>query len=430
MRGQNVYWDEDIADIAGAAPTVLSQKTDIAIIGGGYTGLSTAIHLARAGRQVVVFEAGAIGAGCSARNGGMVGPSFHKLGTQGLIARYGEAKTLALLNEGLFALDYFEQFIAEETLDCDFQLVGRFRGSRTAADYEAQAREGTWLKRNLGLPFDMVPKADQRSEIGSDFYAGGGLYHRDGGIQPRKLLEALAHCAAQAGVTLHNHCPVEAMQKARHGTLLQTAKGQTHAKEVVVATNAYADRRTAAMHKRVVRIDTGAVATAPIAPDLMQELSPKGRTFGESGRIFMWFRPTPDQQRFIFGGRMGRPGGGVAQRGKAIRASMLRVFPQLAHVTFSHIWSGNVAYTVDHAPHIGEHDGVWLAGGYCGSGVTRSLYFGMKLARKILKQPGSETAFDDLPFVPLPFRPFAEVGAKALTTWYAWQDARDLKVRQ
>ncbi|QBF32527.1 FAD-binding oxidoreductase [Thalassococcus sp. S3] len=430
MAEQSVYWDEEVLHIGIAAASALPKTVDIAIIGGGYTGMATAIHLARAGRQVAVFEAGEIGTGCSARNGGMVGPSFHKLGTQGLIARYGETKTLALLREGLNALDYFEDFLREENLDCDFRLAGRFRGSRTQADYEVQAREGDWLKQNLGLPFDMIPKSEQRSEIGSDFYKGGGVYHRDGGVQPRTLLAALARCAEKAGALLFPNCAVENMQKDREGTILKTRAGQVTATEVVVATNAYSDRRTSAMHKRIVRIDTGAVATEPLAPELMRELSPKGRTFGESGRIFMWFRPTPDMRRFIFGGRMGRPGGDAQQRANAVRASMLRVFPQLDHVGFSHVWSGNVAYTGDHAPHIGREDGVWLAGGYCGSGVTRSVYFGMKLARKILGQRHSDTAFDDLPFSPLPFRPFAEFGAKVLTKWYVWQDARDLRSRQ
>lgn len=430
MPGESVYWDEDVPEIGISAPQTLPQKVDVAIVGGGYTGLATAIHLARAGRQVAVFEAGAIGTGCSARNGGMVGPSFHKLGTQGLIARYGEAKALALLREGMIALDYFEQFVGEEKLACDLQLVGRFRGARTPSDYEAQAREGSWLKQNLGLPFDMVPKAEQRAEIGSDFYCGGGVYHRDGGIQPRRLLASLAHCADAAGVQIFANCPVERLQKESTGTTVFTARGQIKATEVVVATNAYADKRTSVMHKRIVRVDTGAVATAPLGDDLMQELSPKLRGFGESGRVFMWYRPTPDRQRFIFGGRMGRSGGGVTQRARAIRKSVLRVFPQLENVAFDHVWSGNVAYTGDHAPHIGQQDGVWFAGGYCGSGVTRSLYFGMKLARKILRQPDSETAFDDLPFTPLPFRPIAEAGAKMLTNWYAWQDMRDLRTRR
>lgn len=430
MSGQKVYWNDDVAAISTGPQNDLPPAVDVAIVGGGYTGLSTALHLAQAGRQVALFEAGPIGTGCSARNGGMVGPSFHKLGTQGLIARYGEAKALALLQEGMLALDYFEAFVREYDLDCDLQMTGRFRGARTPADYEAQAREGEWLRDNLGLPFDMVPKAEQRSEIGSDFYCGGAVLHRDGGIQPRKLLASLARAALASGVQIYDCCAVNGTERTRRGSTLLTERGQIDAADVVFATNAYSDKRTAAMYKRVVRIDTGAVATKPLPADVMAELSPKMRLFGETGRIFMWYRPTPDRKRFIFGGRMGRPGGDDVQRAKAIKLSALRVFPQLADVEFSHVWSGNVAYTGDHAPHLGEYDGVWLAGGYCGSGITRSLYFGMKLARKILRQPDSATAFDDLPFAALPFRPFAEVGANILTNWYAWKDARDLQARR
>lgn len=426
MSGSDIYWED-----TSPAPTVpaaeLPKEVDIAVIGAGYTGLATALHLARAGRSVAVFEAGRIGAGASSRNGGMVGPSFHKLGTAGLIGKFGEAKTLALMQEGLKALDYFESFVAQEKLDCDLQWVGRFRGARTPADYDAMARESAWLQQNIGLHCEMVAASAQRAEIGSDSYHGGVLYHRDGCIHPRKLLSDLVASALEAGVQIFDACAVQGVTQDATGRVLTTDRGVVRATEIVIATNAYSDRRTRAMQKRVVRIETGAVATEPLPPELIRELTPKNRTFGESGRIFMWFRPTPDRTRFIFGGRMGRPGASAAERSRAMRSSVLRVFPQLQDASFSHVWSGYVGYTADHAPHLGYVDGVWLAGGYCGSGVTRSLYFGMKLARKILGQMGSETAFDDLPFAPIGMRPFAEFGARMLTGWYARQDAKDLK---
>jgi glycine/D-amino acid oxidase-like deaminating enzyme len=183
------------------------------------------------------------------------------------------------------------------------------------------------------------------------------------------------------------------------------------------------------MHSRVVQIETGAVATEEISEPLMAELSPKGRMFGESGRIFMWYRPTSDGKRFIFGGRMGGPGCSAEERAAATKRAILRVFPQLEDVGISHAWSGDVAYTPDHAPHLGFEDGVWLAGGYCGSGVTRSLYFGAKLARRILGEKDAGTAFDDLPFAKVPFKPFSRMAAELMTRWWSWQDARDLRRR-
>ncbi|MEH6832802.1 MAG: FAD-dependent oxidoreductase, partial [Sulfitobacter sp.] len=205
------FWESIPSYIPALLP--IPKQTDIAVVGAGYTGLSVALHLARAGRDVTVFEADGIGAGCSSRNGGMVGPSFHKLGSAGLLSRYGSDKTLGILGEGLRALDYFEEFVQNETLDCDLQMRGRFRGARTVADYDSMARECDWLGKNLGLPFDMIPQTDQRSEIGSDFYKGGVLYHRDGGIHPRKLVLSLAHAAEAAGVRIITNCPVRNIRK-------------------------------------------------------------------------------------------------------------------------------------------------------------------------------------------------------------------------
>ncbi|MDQ2094556.1 NAD(P)/FAD-dependent oxidoreductase [Rhodalgimonas zhirmunskyi] len=425
MSSEQIYWQADDTDEIATANA--PDRADVAVIGAGYTGLSTALNLARAGRHVVVFDAGGIGAGCSSRNGGMVGPSFHKLGSAGLIARYGEDKTLAIMREGVHALDYFEEFVAQNALDCDLQMRGRFRGARTVADYDAMARETDWLSRNIGLQVSMIERAEQHSEIGSDFYVGGAVYQRDGGIHPRKLVIALAQAARAAGVQIVTNCPVSNMRRDGGATTLQTPLGNVTAKEVVVATNAYADRRTPAMRNRIVPIRTAAVATEELSPQLMDSLTPKKRMFGESGRIFMWFRPSPDGRRFIFGGRIGRPGGPIEAQQKAFGQSVRRVFPQLSDVNFSHVWSGNVAYTPDHSPHVCFEDGVWLAGGYCGSGVTRSVYFGMKLARKILQEPGGETAFDDLPFQPVPFKPFSGRAASLLTKWYAHLDAQDLR---
>ncbi|UYV36412.1 FAD-binding oxidoreductase [Rhodobacteraceae bacterium D3-12] len=425
MTAESIYWQApDPGETEKAPPP---KNADIAVIGAGYTGLSTAIHLARGGRQVVVFDAGAIGAGCSSRNGGMVGPSFHKLGSAGLIARYGETKTLAIMQEGVRALDFFEEFVTQNALDCDLQMRGRFRGARTVADYDAMARETDWLSRNIGLNVEMVSRTEQRREIGSDFYAGGALYHCDGGIHPRKLVVALAQAARAEGVQIVTHCPVGNMRRDGNTTTMQTPQGEVRARAVVVATNAYADRRTAAMYRRVVPICTGAVATEPLAPEMMESLTPKGRMHGETGRVFMWFRPSPDGRRFIFGGRIGRPGGPVERQRRAFGQSAARVFPQLGNVKFDHVWSGTVAYTPDHSPHLGFEDGVWLAGGYCGSGVTRSVYLGMKLARKILGQGEATTAFDDLPFQRVPFRPLAGKVAGMMTNWYRHLDARDLQ---
>ena len=398
----------------------------MAVVGAGFTGLRAALELARGGRSVAVLEARDIGHGASSRNGGMVGPSFHKLGMAGLTSAYGEAKAAAIMREGMLALDHFEAFVADEGIDCALTLPGRFRGAPTAASYEATARECERLSKAVGLPFEMIPPERQREHIGSDFYRGGVLYLRDGGIQPRLLVEALASRAEAAGAMLFENTPVAGMKREGERIVLRLPTGTLRAREVVMATNGYgAPGATAPLGPRVVPMLTGVAATEELSPNLIRDLTPAGNNFGENRRVFMWFRPTPDGKRFIFGGRLGPMNGSREARARAVRASAARVFPQLSDVRFSHLWTGRIAYTQDHAPHLGRIDGVWFAGGYCGSGVTRSVYFADRIARRILGKPDAGTAFDDLPFPKLPFRPFAPWAAVALTRWHAWQDARD-----
>lgn len=426
MLEESSFWKVGVPEYK-PRPVAIPEKVDVAVIGAGYTGLGVALHLARGGRSVAVFDADEIGFGCSSRNGGMVGPSFHKLGTAGLTAKYGEAKAIAILREGMLALDYFEQFLAEEKIDCDFTLSGRFRGAATAADYEAMAREGERLQQAVGLPFDMVPRASQHEEVGSDFYSGGIIYHRDGGVHPRKLVNELAKRAEAAGAILLPYTRVTGIQSEASGQVVYHPQGQTSAREVVIATNGYSDRGVDTMRRRLVPIRTNGIVTEELTEQEIRALSPKLRMHGESTRVFMWYRPTPDGRRFMFGGRMAPPEAPLAIREERIRNAVVRVFPQLAGQKFSHLWWGDVAYTQDHAPHLAQIKGVWHVGGYCGSGVTRSLYFADKVARRILGKSDAQTAFDDLSFAPIPFHFAASTVARALTAYYAWQDRRDAR---
>ncbi len=426
--GEKIYWLEG----AGPVPDTASHppaKVDVAIVGAGYTGLSVALHLARAGRSVAVFDAEAVGFGASSRNGGMIGPGLHKLGISGLIKAYGEERAVALLREGLNAVDHLEAFIGAENIDCDLALTGRFRGARTEAQYDALLRECDWLRAKIDLPSYPVPRAEQRSEIGSDFYRGGVVYARDGGVHPRKMLLGLAARAVEAGAQIIAPCAVTGIQQDRARKVLNTTGGKVETREVVLATNGYSDRRSAALNRRIVPLETGVCAVGPLSPEQMADLSPKGRMHGESGRVFMWYRPTPDGRSFIFGGRFGAGNVSPQARERAYRSAICRVYPQLRDAPISHVWSGLIAMTADHSPHFGHYDGVWMAGGYNGSGVTRSLYFGTKLARRMLGEADADTAFDSLPFKPQPFRTFAPWGASMLVRWYQMQDDRELKAR-
>ena len=181
------YWHdtiEPLTDEVSSAPDSLPANVEVAVIGAGFTGLSAALELARGGRDVIVLDKEGPGGGCSSRNGGLIGPSYHKLGLDGLAASHGVDRMHNVLAESRDSLEFLVEFIANEGIDCDLRRSGRFRGADRPQHYENLAREVEGLRSAVGLDADMVPRAEQRAEIGSDAYHGGAVYHRDGHLNP------------------------------------------------------------------------------------------------------------------------------------------------------------------------------------------------------------------------------------------------------
>lgn len=374
------------------------QSSDIAVIGAGFTGLATALHLARAGRSVVVFDSHDIGHGCSGRSGGMCGPSFHKLGHNGLIHQFGEAKAWAIMAEGLKTLEYFLSFVKEENIDCDLQIVGRFRGAANAKDFAELSATSAILAEKVGLQFHMVERQEQDSEIGSDLYHGGVVYERDAGVNPYKLTLGLAKLAQNSGVRIFEHHKVDGIRNdGSRKQVLVNGRAIT-AREVVVATNGYTGRELPSFRRRLIPVTSGVVATPDLGVETIRKMTPKLRMHGGTHRLVFWYRPTPDGRRMIFGGRVMDSKKRPDRISRDIMSMAGTVFEQLKDVSAEYCWHGDVAYTFDHAPHLGKMDGIHYAMGYCGSGVTRSIYFARQLSRKILGQADSDTIYDGLAF--------------------------------
>ena len=196
---------------------------------------------------------------------------------------------------------------------------------------------------------------------------------------------------------------------------------------MAVCTNGYTGPVTQELRRRVIPLRSSMIATEPLDPALMKQLMPKGRVYGDSRRVVAYYRPSPDGSRILFGGRAARFKDVPAANLRTLRSFMLEIYPQLADVATDHVWSGLVAYTFDHAPHIGQfgggkQDGMFYAMGYCGSGVARSTYFGNKLGLKILSKSGAETAFDNLPFEGRPLYGGHPWFMPAVMTWHRIAD--------
>ncbi len=162
---------------------------------------------------------------------------------------------------------------------------------------------------------------------------------------------------------------------------------------MVVATNGYTGPVTPALRRRVIPVTSYMIATAPLSPNLMAMLMPKGRMLTDSNRLLCYFRPSPDNTRVLFGGRPGYTDIGSKLAAERLSRYMTRIFPELRDIELTHSWFGYIAYTFDRLPHVGDRDGLHYAMGYCGSGVVMSTWLGRKAALRLLGEPEGQSAF-------------------------------------
>ncbi len=408
------WWEASPPAAPDTAP--LPPHCDVAIVGAGYTGLSAALTLARAGRSVLVLDAGLAGAGASTRNGGMIG-SGHRLGFPALTDRLGRDRAAAVLREGVASLDFTAALIEREKIDCQFTRSGRFRAAWRARDYDGMGRELDMLRREIGLEADMVPRSEQHREVRTDCYQGGAVYHRHGALHPALFHNGLLACARAAGAHIADHSAVSATRREGGGFTLATARGQVQAGAVIVATNGYTGSESPSLRRRLVPLSSYIVATEPLPAGTVAELIPGGRMIVETRSRHCYYRGSPDGRRIIFGGRAAL--GAIAPEPAAarLRKLLVQVFPSLAETRFTHSWSGRIAFPRDQMPHVGAIDGIHFALGYSGSGVAMAPYLGHKVALKVLGAADGRTAFDDIPLTAIPFHrgrpwflPFLDIG--------------------
>ena len=421
MKNTPFWWEA--APRAEEDSPELPGEVDVLIVGGGFSGLCAARVLAQAGKTVLVCEARYTGYGASTRNGGMLGPSFHKLSVKGLTARYGIDRTHAILKQSIGFVDFVKELTEAESIDCDFHRSGRFRCASRPAHYEQMARELEHLRETTGIDAEMIPASRVREEIGSDRFHGGVRYHVDGGLHPAKYHDGLVRVAGAAGAIFAPQTEVTNIQSSANGFRVSTLRGDVNAGQIAICSNGYTSNVTPWFRRRLLPIRSAMIATEPLASEVMQRLMPTRRMYGDSRRVMAYYRPSPDGQRILFGGRAAGPGDRPGKNARDLRHMLLDVFPELDRTRITHSWSGLVAYTFDHVPHLGEQDGLFYAMGYCGSGVARSSFFGTKLGHKMLgNEEEGRTAFDDLSFETRPLYTGNPWFLPALVRWHRMVD--------
>lgn len=397
---QPYWWDQNPP--WAPPPQPLARRCDVAVIGGGIAGLSTALELARNGAATVLLEADALGFNASARNSGGVSLAIdtNKVARWHRWAGAGKAPVVADLVRGAVdSLDHTEAFIARNKIDCDYQRNGRLSCAPTPAYYDTLAQRAERLNKLADMGAYMVPRAEQRNEIGSDSFYGVMVVERSGQLNPARYHRGIADLCLSAGVSLHAQTPVQKIERtAGGGFKLTTAAGTLQANEVVAATNAHSDRLPAAIGRRIVPVASHVIVTEPLDPAIAEELIPKRRSGADNRRLLAYFRRTPDGRRLLYGGRASPVEVSEVRTAAILYRKMVRQFPQLDGVRIGHAWGCKVAFTFDGIPHMGVQDGLHYIIGCNGNGVAMMSYLGYQMARKILTRAKSVCVFDQPTF--------------------------------
>jgi glycine/D-amino acid oxidase-like deaminating enzyme len=361
--------------------TRVEGRTGVAVIGGGLTGVVAALHLARSGAQVQLFEAHTVGFGASGRNGGMATTGM-SIGIRDAVAKLGLDTAARLYGAYSEAIDLIEKLVTDEGIECHFERTGKLNLAAKPVHYQAFEKTHELLSTRLGVDTALVPKSDLPAEIGSDAFHGAMVESRSAGLHVGKYVRGLGTAAERAGVTIHEHAPVRKLTRLGAVHELETPRGSVQADQVLLASGAYTHRPFRWHQVRIAPVGSFIIATEPLDANTCDNLLPARRMASDSKNLLHYFRITPDN-RLLFGGRarfaVSNPQSDQ-KSGKLLRDQMVQVFPQLAEARIDYCWGGLVDMSLDRLVHAGKHDGAYYAMGYAGHGVQMATYMGRQMA--------------------------------------------------
>jgi len=377
------------------------RRADVAIVGGGFTGLSAALHLAEQGVGVAVLEAQEPGWGASGRNGGQVNPGL-KHDPDQIERDFGEAMGRRMVAFSADAPNRVFELVQRHQITCEAKQSGTLRAAFTERSATGIRGLAAQCERR-GMPVALLEREAVREATGTGRYINALLDRRGGFVNPLGYARGLAQAAVQAGAKIHGDTQVTSIRQVGRDWRLQAEGGSVTAPHVILATNGYTGDLWPGLRRSIVPVFSGITATEPLSEALAARVMPSRSVLYEMESITTYYR-LDAFNRLLMGGRSmmsslsGPEGFGYLAR------YAVRLWPELGNISWTHGWNGQLAVTTDHYPHFHEPaPGVLVCLGYNGRGVAMSTAMGAELARRVLGTPVSElnmpvTDLREIPF--------------------------------
>ncbi len=433
QRHVDSYWAATAgAEIDGATPVAGDMDVDLAIIGGGYTGLSTAYHLGRKfGLKAHVLEANRIGWGCSGRNGGFATLGIGKTSMQGWIGKWGASEARRIFDQSRDAVRLVRNLLRDEAIDAEATPDGNLELAHLPNRMRGLEHDQRFMQEKFGVPSRMLDKAElERSFLISREAHGALLYGEGFALHALKYARGLARAALGAGAVLHGASPVQNWSRDGKRHVLATPGGRVRAMQVVIAGNGYTgDRLHPAIDGRLLPALSNIIVTRPLTEAERASLNWSTTIpIYDSRNLLFYYRLLPDH-RVLFGARGGIEDTPASrdQHKAWLQRRLADMFPVLGGIEVTHFWNGWVCVPFDKSPHVGSvEDGtVHYALGYVGTGVALATYCGLLLAHRL----AGDEALRPSPLLarPLPRFPFPALRRayqRAMYALFEFQDRR------
>ncbi|MEM1433129.1 MAG: FAD-binding oxidoreductase [Pseudomonadota bacterium] len=420
-RHDRTYYAATANRKTARAPLLGKETADVCIVGGGFTGLSTAIALAEQGQRVCVLEAASVGYGASGRNGGQVVNGLNA-GLDKIQRQFGDEAADFVGRHLTTGAEIIRDRIERYNIRCGFRSGNLFAAHTTRQLRELEAKQELWRQHGMDQ-HELLDATQIKQHVASEAYCGGMIDHAGGHLHPLNLAQGEADAVEQLGGKVFELSPVVRIERRKRRYFAYTKEGSVEANRLVLCGNAYLSGLVPQLESRVLPATTQVLATEPLGAERAQALLPTALCVEDCRYILDYYRIT-DDHRLLFGGGTIYGGTDPDDIEAKLRPNLEKVFPQLAGVRISYAWSGRFAISYSRVPQMGRlQDGSYFGHGYSGHGVTGSHLFGVILAEAITGNPERFNTLAKLPYLPFPGGRSLRVPYSVAGSW--WYGLRD-----